>query len=294
MAVDLVYRIPCADAKHFSRAPALASDLPMTFTSATILFLARLGFGCLVSLAFLRREQTGASFSRFMAGMVAVAATIMLLMTLAGDDEAHHPASVEQRVLIIAVCATTVAYIFAAGAGHPWLEAALLWVALAVSGAALFGISRTTMSATDSPALAQLASFASALVLGLVGGALVLGHWYLVVPGLALDHLARLNHAALFALYARTLLLAITLLVFADRVTQREVSSFRAMYDLLGLITRVVVGLVAPIVLGHLTAATIRLKATQPATGILYASTVLVLMGELIALVVTDSLRIPA
>jgi hypothetical protein len=289
-----VYRKTAGNAKQISRSDALAHDLAMSFTTATIMFLARLAFGTFAALILLRREQIGGSFSRFMAGVVAVAITIILLLVLAQERDTQASPGMEPRLLTVEVCAATACYIFAATARRLAIERAALWVAVGLSGALLFEVTAASLGALGSTALAQLASFGSALVLGFVGGALVLGHWYLVVPGLALGHLSRLNRASLAALYARTALLAVTLAVFHDRLSRPDVASFRAAYDLMGLITRIVVGLVVPIVLGHLTAATIRLKATQPATGILYASTVLVLMGELMALVVTDSLHIPA
>jgi hypothetical protein len=290
----VVYRKRAGNAKQISRVHAVARDFAMSFTAATITFLARLAFGTFAALILLRREQIGGSFSRFMAGVVAVAATIILLLVLGQERDAQAPPGIEPRLLTIAVCVATGCYIFAAGARRPALESGALWLAGGLSGALLYEVTATSLGAVGSTALGQLASFGSALVLGFVGGALILGHWYLVVPGLALGHLARLNRASLVALYARTALLAVTLAIFHDRLSRPEASSFRAAYDLMGLITRIVVGLVVPIVLGHLTAATIRLKATQPATGILYASTVLVLMGELMALVVSDSLHIPA
>jgi ABC-type uncharacterized transport system permease subunit len=53
-----------------------------------------------------------------------------------------------------------------------------------------------------------------------------------------------------------------------------------------------VIGVIGPAVLCHMTLATIRLKATQPATGILYAATVMVLMGELFAFVAERSFAV--
>jgi hypothetical protein len=265
----------------------------MNFTLATTLFLTQLSFGCLAALALLRREQIGRGFSRFMAGVVAVAATLALMLTLAPSAAGTSVVSGEQRFMIIAVCVAAALYIFASGAARARVETPVLLLALVLAGVALFEVTRTTMSDVRPHPLTMLSSFGSACVLGGVGGAMVLGHWYLVVPGLSLDHLARLNRASLVALYIRAGLLVLTLSLFTDRWWQRDLQGFRAAYDLLGLGTRVLVGLVAPIVLAHLTAVTVRLKATQPATGILYASTVLVLMGELMALVVTDSLKLP-
>ena len=68
--------------------------------------------------------------------------------------------------------------------------------------------------------------------------------------------------------------------VFLGLSDHIEEGSFQSQLDFIFLVARVAIGLVGPAVLCHMTLVTVKLKATQPATGILYAATVMVLMGE--------------
>ncbi|MFO0982670.1 MAG: hypothetical protein U1E76_13210 [Planctomycetota bacterium] len=265
----------------------------MNFTSATILFLCELVVGSLAALAWLRRAQIGRGFTRFVAGTAAVCVTIAGTLAMGTSHDAELAAGHEHRLLLIALCLAVMLYLFCAGRSG-WVEAGALWFALAVAIGVVARLACSTLGPDQPRALAVVSMLCAGLVLGFVSQAMVLGHWYLVAPGLALDHLGRLNRASLAALYARAALLGTSLVLFADRWLHRDLSTFRHAYDLFILAARALVGLAIPIVLGHLTSVTVRLRATQPATGILYASTVLVLMGELLALMLTDSLGIPA
>jgi hypothetical protein len=165
--------------------------------------------------------------------------------------------------------------------------------------AALLLAVRSQVPHETTPALllAAASSVGSTLVLGWVVGAMVLGHWYLVTPDLPVAHLGRLTGAALAATYVKLALLAVTAWYFRDRLSDSARSfatifgighaggPFQSQLDFLWLLARLLIGLVGPAALCHMTLATVRLKATQPATGILYAATVLVLMGELFAFV---------
>jgi hypothetical protein len=126
---------------------------------------------------------------------------------------------------------------------------------------------------------------------------MILGHWYLVTPDLPVAHLGRLTAAALVATYVKLALLAATAWYFRERLGDSARSfgailglghaggPFQSQLDFLWLVARLLIGLIGPAALCHMTLATVRLKATQPATGILYAATVMVLMGELFAFV---------
>ena len=57
--------------------------------------------------------------------------------------------------------------------------------------------------------------------------------------------------------------------------------------------TRVAVGLILPLVFAWMTASSLRFRNTRSATGILYASTVLVLLGAAASLYLQESYGVP-
>ena len=57
--------------------------------------------------------------------------------------------------------------------------------------------------------------------------------------------------------------------------------------------TRVAVGLLLPLVFAAMAASSLRYQNTRSATGILYASTVLVLIGTAVSVFLQDSYRVP-
>jgi hypothetical protein len=118
----------------------------------------------------------------------------------------------------------------------------------------------------------------SGLVLGTALGAMFLGHWYLNTPGMQLAPLQRLLLLLAVALVARGLLAALELLI-RDHLFVPYSASW------LLLAVRWGAGLCLPLLLTGLAWRTLRIPNPQSATGILYATVVLTLLGELMSLV---------
>ncbi|MFT5289333.1 MAG: hypothetical protein ACI82F_001394 [Planctomycetota bacterium] len=57
--------------------------------------------------------------------------------------------------------------------------------------------------------------------------------------------------------------------------------------------TRITVGLVLPLIFAAMTAGSLKFKNTRSATGILYASTVLVLIGTALSVSLQDAFGVP-
>jgi hypothetical protein len=115
---------------------------------------------------------------------------------------------------------------------------------------------------------------ASIALLGSVSLAMLLGHWYLVVRGMAIDPLKRLTIATLAAT-----LLRIGVVVAAFLVVDR--TSLRA--ETLFFLMRAGWGLLGPLLLYPMVWGTVRLRSTMAATGILYVDVVAVVIGEVLA-----------
>jgi hypothetical protein len=152
----------------------------------------------------------------------------------------------------------------------------------------------------------------SALLLGGMFGGQYLGHWFLNVPGMHIRELQRVGVVAGVGLGAKISELLWTLYQHRDgnvastldamgRPLGIDVSQTSALlqfnpsgllslegnasfglglYGVLILSMRVLWGLVAPLILAWMIRETLRIRATQSATGILYAACVMVLVGE--------------
>lgn len=121
--------------------------------------------------------------------------------------------------------------------------------------------------------------FASALILGTVLGAMITGHWYLVQHNLSMKPL--LDSARIFlgaVVLKLVVFLAGMLIIFgAERFLAYLVLLDFSSYLFIG---RVAVGLVIPFVFGIMVWKSAKISSTQSATGILYATIILVLVGE--------------
>jgi hypothetical protein len=117
----------------------------------------------------------------------------------------------------------------------------------------------------------------SALVVGSVTTAMLMGHSYLISPSMSISPLMRL-----LAAVGVSVLLRIALAFFG---LWELTSSYRASTQetelLLWLPVRWALGLIAPLVLGWMAWETARIRSTQSATGILYVVVIVSFLGEL-------------
>jgi hypothetical protein len=129
------------------------------------------------------------------------------------------------------------------------------------------------------------------LVLGSVVTAMLLGHWYLNSPGMRMEPLQRLLILIAVALVLRTVWSGIsTGLEVNARLTAGE--PLRTSFWLF-LSLRWLAGIVGPAVMTWLTWLTLKIPNTQSATGILYAATILVFIGELTARLMSATSHFP-
>ena len=118
-----------------------------------------------------------------------------------------------------------------------------------------------------------LFSLSSAALLGIVTYAMVLGHWYLVAPGLSNLPLLRA-----FALMGG--LLAIKLMIAGYYSLGGGISDFDSFGKIL-VVMRILWGYVVVVGMGYFGYRLARMRSIQSATGILYAMTFAVFIGEL-------------
>ena len=130
-------------------------------------------------------------------------------------------------------------------------------------------------------------AFASALLLGAITDAMVLGHWYIVLPKMTLVPLKRLTASLIVLLVVRTLY--VTLLGHPTSPFGLDLHP-ELLWPALFTIQRYAVGLVVPFVFSIMVWKTAQIRSTQSATGILYVANVFIFIGELISTYMTYSL----
>src|ERR1051325_11711712 len=112
-------------------------------------------------------------------------------------------------------------------------------------------------------------------LLGSMNLAMILGHWYLVVRGMAIDPLKRLTIATLATSVARVVVVIAALCVTG---VWNEIAIRQGIFFLM----RAGWGLVGPLLLYPMVWGTVRIRSTMAATGILYVDGVAVVIGEVL------------
>ena len=139
-------------------------------------------------------------------------------------------------------------------------------------------------------ALAGLTALATGTVTGSVGLAMVLGHWYLTIPNLQVSHLVRLNRVTVVSMGLSLVCLGVSCLVWRSSLSAHELFEATGLFY---LGTRVVVGLLLPLLFAWMVSGSLDVPNTRSATGILYASTVLVMIGTAVSVSLQESYGVP-
>jgi len=251
-------------------------------------FCLQLSFGVLLALAFVPKAPVGTLFYRVMGTTALVPVLVAIGVPLSTETRDWSDPSV-----LAALCAV-VSYPVYSGPvrGRSWGIA----LGLAILGTAVAVGLLVSSAAGDVGVIGVVVASASALTTGAVAGsvglAMVLGHWYLTVPKLEVRHLTRLNRVTIISMLTSLILIALVCWMFKDELSVGH----RPLFGDTGLFylgTRLVVGLFCPLGFAFMTASSLKFKNTRSATGILYASTVLVLIGTAVSVSLQDSYGLP-
>jgi len=154
------------------------------------LFLSHLGVGIAFTLAFVSREA-GVKFFRFNAGLAAI--LIAIAFAFLGREGLGKREGLESMALIALGASEAAIVVYWATVGRALARVRPAIVAIAVScGLIALALQAVAISAGDSVPIKMLtvASFlSSAALLGGTCTAMILGHWYLVIPSLEASHL---------------------------------------------------------------------------------------------------------
>ena len=247
------------------------------------LFLAHLGVGITFTLLLVSKEA-GSKFFRFNAGLAA--GLIAAALAFRPDVDAPGGAVVTTNAVValgVALAALTVYWIIA-GRVLGWLRPWLATVATLAGAAAAVFHGLAAPSSAGGP-LTVLAALTSAALLGGTCTAMVLGHWYLVIPSMQIKHLQRAVGFHIITLVLRIAVVAAVLVVSMSGPLSSGSSVGRYITSLDGIFfwQRVLFGLAGPALLGYMTWETAKIQSTQSATGILYVDLFTVVVGEVLA-----------
>jgi hypothetical protein len=249
------------------------------------LFLAHLGIGIAFTLLLVSREA-GVKFFRFNAGLAAalVAAAIAFRPAPSATQAVANTGALTALGVTLA-CLTI--YWIIAGRLWAWLRPPLAVVASAAGVVAVVLHARGALTGMDvsGTALSTASALTSVALLGSACTAMVLGHWYLVIPSMQVRHLQRMVGVHILTLAARVAVVAAVLAVVVGvpLATGRSLRGYITSIDGVFFWQRVLFGLAGPALLGYLTWETAKIRSTQSATGILYVDFFTVVVGEVLA-----------
>jgi hypothetical protein len=257
------------------------------------LFLAHLGIGITFTLALVSREA-GVKFFRFNAGLAAALIAVAITLRPSGGG----PFSLAAFVALGIAEAAVVFYWATIGRAFASIRPAVVGTAFVAGAVALIGQALDASAATVvSTQLMTVASFlSSAAILGGACTAMILGHWYLVIPSLPVSHLQSIVKVHIASTVVRiAVVMAAVFLAIATWEPGLGPSFRYYMFSVGGIFfwQRVLFGLGGPALLSYLTWETAKIRSTQSATGILYVDFFTVVVGEVLAKYLLLATRVP-
>jgi protein NrfD len=249
------------------------------------LFLSHLAVGIFLSLLLVSKEA-GVKFFRFNAGMVVTLVAVAVAFRPA--DDVGMQAQVGYWSLLVSGGAT-VLYWGTIGRMLASVRPAIVGIA-AVGGLVSVVAQALAASAATSPATQALTIASFLTSVGLLGGActaMVLGHWYLVLPGMEVSHLQSIIKVHIVSMVLRVAVV-MAAIVFAIGTYEPGLGlpSFKSyIWSVSGVFfwQRMLFGLAGPALLSYLTWETAKIRSTQSATGILYVDFFTVVVGEVLS-----------
>jgi hypothetical protein len=258
------------------------------------LFLTHLAIGITLTLAFVSKEA-GVKFFRFNAGLAAILTAVAYLFR-----EPVGAGVLSQTAFIALAVSEGAIVLYWATVGRALASVRPAIVAVACGSGLVALVAQALDVSADAGFGGQamvVASFlSSAALLGGACTAMILGHWYLVIPSLRVSHLQSIVKLHMASTALRIAVVGAA--VYVAIVTwQPELGpSFRHyILSVSGVFfwQRVLFGLAGSALLSYLTWETAKIQATQSATGILYVDFFFVVVGEVLAKYLLLATRVP-
>ena len=251
------------------------------------LFLTHLGLGIVFTLVFVSRDA-GVKFFRFNAGLAAILIAVAFLFRSPNSETVFGTVAI--RALVVCEAAI-VLYWATIGRALARIRPAIVGLAcgsglVAVVAQAIETASAGAAATAATQALTIASFLSSSVLLGGACTAMILGHWYLVIPSLQVTHLQSIVKLHMASMVVRIAVVTAAV-IFAIATWQPGLGpSFRHyILSVSGIFfwQRVLFGLGGPALLSYLTWETAKIRSTQSATGILYVDFFTVVVGEVLA-----------
>ena len=251
----------------------------MSLTPVLFLFLCHLGIGIVFTMLQIA-SAAGVRFFRFTSAL----AFILMVLGIAFHPSAITFSEDAQGVASASFLGVLAALSLVVARWNPWRRP-LLWFSAACGLVTL--VAQAVSAQSTVPLALTIASFlTSAALLGSSFTAMLLGHWYLVLPSMDVSFLQSIVRLHLGSTLARGLVVGAVAWAAAATWDPRlgpSFSSYVFSIDGIFLWQRLLFGLIGTAVLAYMTWETAKLRSTQSATGILYVDFFMVIVGELVA-----------
>jgi len=251
------------------------------------LFLAHLGIGIVLTLVFVSRDA-GVKFFRFNAGLAAILMAVAFALRPPLDGADAGPSARIAFIALVVAEAAVVLYWATVGRALASMRPAILGTSCGAGFVALVAQAlAVAMGRAVIDQLMTVVSFlSSAALLGGACTAMILGHWYLVIPSLQVSHLQSIVKLHIASMVVRAAVVSAAVFLAIAAWQPGLGPSFRHyILSVNGVFfwQRVLFGLFGPGLLSYLTWETAKIRSTQSATGILYVDFFTVVVGEVLA-----------
>ncbi len=235
----------------------------------------RVSFGLILALILTNWQDVPLRFFRIQYQIV------LVTLVLGALDQARAGGPVPALGIVITAAALAYLATISWGLGLPRLGIGAGILGLVATAAWLVVASRSTNPGTW--ALDSLSRGASGLLMGATLTAMLLGHYYLIAPAMTIEPLKRSLNLIGFGLIARCLFAGVGL--WAEKAGWVASGSSGHAHDTTFLVMRWGIGILGTALSLYLARRTVAIRSTQSATGILYITSIFVLLGELTSIV---------
>lgn len=267
----------------------------MSLSAVLFLFLAHLGVGIMATLVVVSR-QAGVKFFRFNTGLAAILIAVAFAFRPSGPSDG----ALSTTALAALGIAEIAVVVYWATVGRALASVRPAIVAVGVGAGVVALVAQALVVAADRAIPMQvmtvLSFLSSAALLGGACTAMILGHWYLVIPSMQVSHLQSIVKVHIASMVVRIVVVAAAVFLAIGTWQPGLGPSFRHyIMSVAGIFfwQRVLFGLFGPALLSYLTWETAKIRSTQSATGILYVDFFTVVVGEVLAKYLLLATRVP-
>ncbi|MFQ5709715.1 MAG: hypothetical protein ACE5HO_19855 [bacterium] len=265
----------------------------------------QIAVGLVFTVLLISKEEIGKLYFRVSTGVALILMLLGMFVRPFGPESlrqmlaVHHSALETMQALIYTAFGMSVFLLLAYNFVYPRAHKLLLfltWLA-GLSGVGLHAwiLASPFQEHLAGKILFVLSGFSSAFILGTVLGAMITGHWYLVKSKLTLRPLIVSSRVFIFSVLFKMLILVLTFFTFQAPEGGVNLLAWLTSLapDSLFLLGRLFIGIVLPLIFGVMVWKTVKIRSTQSATGILYATIILVIIGEAFAKFLSNVTGIP-